>query len=248
MVVDPGTRRERVRAATVEEIKSTAMRLLVADGPSAMTLRAIAREMGMTAPGLYRYFPSHEDLHDALVAETYDRLSAALAAARDAVGPNADQQLVAAARAFRDWAVENPREFGLVFTTPVPSMTQQSGPVHDAAMAFGGVFTGIFLELWVQRPFPVLADDALPAELVTQLQAYRDQLAGLFGESAATMPAGALHVFLRAWVQLYGLVAMEVYRHLHFCLDDVGPFFEANLHDLGRMLGIDKVAPVVVGK
>jgi Tetracyclin repressor-like, C-terminal domain len=114
--------------------------------------------------------------------------------------------------------------------------------VHEAAMAFGGVFIGIFLQLWVQRPFPVPADEELPAELVTQLQAYREQLAGLFGEPAAAMPIGALHVFLRAWVQLYGLVAMEVYEHLHFCLDDVGSFFEANLHDLGRILGIEKVS------
>ena len=59
------SRRERVRAATVDEIKAVALRLLVEEGPEAMTLRAIAREMGMTAPGLYRYFPSHEDLHKA---------------------------------------------------------------------------------------------------------------------------------------------------------------------------------------
>lgn len=53
----PLSRRERARAATAEELVSTARRLLVAHGPAAVILRAIAREMGMTAPGLYRYAP-----------------------------------------------------------------------------------------------------------------------------------------------------------------------------------------------
>ena len=56
------TRRSRVRDATVAEIKATARTLLVAEGPEALTLRAIARAMGMTAPALYRYFDSHEAL------------------------------------------------------------------------------------------------------------------------------------------------------------------------------------------
>jgi len=59
-VVQALSRRDRLRAATVQEIKQTARRLLVSQGPDAVTLRAIAREMGMTAPGLYRYFSSHE--------------------------------------------------------------------------------------------------------------------------------------------------------------------------------------------
>ena len=63
--------RERLRAATIQEIKATARRLLVTQGPHSVTLRAIAREMGMTAPGLYRYFPSHEDLWQDLCHDTY---------------------------------------------------------------------------------------------------------------------------------------------------------------------------------
>ena len=60
--VQPPSRRDRLRAATTEEIIQTARQLLVKDGPEAVSLRAIAREMGMTAPGLYRYFGSHEEL------------------------------------------------------------------------------------------------------------------------------------------------------------------------------------------
>src|SRR5690349_1084219 len=79
------TRRERVRAATVEEIKQTARRLLVEQGPQSVTLRAIAREMGMTAPGLYRYFPNHEELIAAVVADVYDSAAAHLTEVADTV-------------------------------------------------------------------------------------------------------------------------------------------------------------------
>jgi AcrR family transcriptional regulator len=241
----PASRRERTRAAAVEEIKATALRLLVDEGPASVTLRAIAREMGMTAPGLYRYFPSHEDLLSALVQDTYDRLAGALVEAREDVpADDAAARLVAVARAFRDWASRHPREFGLVFATPVPPIPEVTGPVHLAGMRFGAVFTEIFLQLWSQRPFPVPDAAALPTELTTQLLAYRETLAQTVGEGAREVPLGALHVFLRCWVQLYGLVAMEIYSHLHFCLTDVAPFFEANLHDLGLMLGIEKVLPV----
>ena len=246
------SRRERVRAATVDEIKATAHRLLVEQGPEAVTLRAIAREMGMTAPGLYRYFPSHEDLQRALVADAYDRLAEALATARDgaaavkaadpgmAAKPLVGVQLVCAAMAFRDWAAANPREFALVFGSPVPSLVGgDDDPAHLAGARFGAVFADIFVRLWQERPFPVPSDDTLPASLAEQLAAYRASLVEQFGDAAAGTPLAAINVFLEAWVHLYGLVAMEVFDHLHFCLTDVRPFFETNLMAIGRTIGLD---------
>src|SRR3974390_2952058 len=72
--VHPLSRRDRLRAATVEEIIRTARRLLVGSGPEAMSLRAIAREMGMTAPGLYRYFDSHDELLRHVCANIFTEL------------------------------------------------------------------------------------------------------------------------------------------------------------------------------
>ena len=71
----PPTRRDRLRAATIEEIIATARRLLVTSGPEAVSLRAIAREMGMTAPGLYRYFGSHEELVRHVIAGIFTELA-----------------------------------------------------------------------------------------------------------------------------------------------------------------------------
>ena len=73
-------RRDRVRAATTTEIKQTARRILVSEGPDAVSLRAIAREMGMTAPALYRYFGSHEELIKHVIADIFTELTADLQA------------------------------------------------------------------------------------------------------------------------------------------------------------------------
>src|SRR4051812_44586825 len=100
------TRRERLRGAAVAEIKQTARKLLVEGGPPAISLRAIARHMGMTAPAIYRYFPSLDALVIELTGEICDELSGLVEAARDEAP--ADEpllQLAAMARAFRAWSL-----------------------------------------------------------------------------------------------------------------------------------------------
>src|SRR5215212_8709266 len=100
MSTEPVSRRDRVRADTVREIKETARRVLVEQGPDGLALRAVAREMGMTAPALYRYFSSREDLVENVVADLYDELADAVEAARDtAQPPTTGAKLLATSRA-----------------------------------------------------------------------------------------------------------------------------------------------------
>jgi AcrR family transcriptional regulator len=235
-----------VRAATVQEIKATARRLLVEQGPHSVTLRAIAREMGMTAPGLYRYFPSHEDLWQDLCHDTYSAIADAIEAALEPVPrEQVEMRLITAAREFRRWAVAHPHEFGLVFGMPLPGLGQVkdlTDPEHVAGMRFALVFTQAFADLWGARPFPVVADEELPTELAAQLRGYREAVQGAPGGRVGDqLPLGAILVFLQAWVQLYGIVTMEVFGHLGFCLVDVGEFFDTELALIGRLLGIEKL-------
>src|SRR3712207_7129666 len=103
--VTPVSRRDRARADTVREIKQTARQVLVEQGVDGLALRAVARAMGMTAPALYRYFDSREDLVEHVVADLYDELSDHLEAVRDVAEPaTPGVQLMEAARAFRAWA------------------------------------------------------------------------------------------------------------------------------------------------
>jgi AcrR family transcriptional regulator len=233
------TRRERVRAGTVAEIKSTARRLLVEEGIESVTLRAIAREMGMTAPALYRYFDSLESLLRAVIADVYDELADELEKVRDEV-PEDDpgRRLMVMAWAFRDWSVTHRREFGLVFATPVPAAIEAPSPLDKAGSRFGAAFIGAFFALYKRRPFPVCAEDEIPPNLRDQLADYRALLGAQIGEQATQVPLGTLDAFLRAWVQLYGFVALEVFDHLTFALVDAEPAFESNLATIGAQLGI----------
>ncbi len=239
------SRRQRLRDATVHEIKATARRLLVEDGPHSVTLRAIAREMGMTAPGLYRYFSSHEELLGALVVDLYDELCDVLVASRSQVGhDDAGCRLICASAAFRHWATTNPQEFALLFASPVrgqkpvPIPGEPIGAPHKAGVRFESTFTEIFVDLWQSRPFPVPPDDVLPPDLVRQLSAHRQRTGEQLGTDASTLPLTALNQFLVSWVELYGMVAMEVFQHLHFCLDNPEPFFAASLASIAERLGI----------
>src|SRR3979409_337810 len=108
------SRRDRVRADTAREIRQTARRVLVDQGVDGLALRAVARRMGMTAPALYRYFSSREDLVENVVADLYDELCEVLEGVRDAAAPaTPGVQLVHTSRAFRIWATTHPAEFGL---------------------------------------------------------------------------------------------------------------------------------------
>ena len=94
------TRRDRMRAATTAEIKGTARRILVEQGPDAVSLRAIAREMGMTAPALYRYFGSREQLIRHVIGDIFtevaDDIGAAIQAAAATSGGDMTAKLTAA--------------------------------------------------------------------------------------------------------------------------------------------------------
>ena len=238
MTTDPahalaGTRRERLRETTVAEILSVARRHVVADGPQAVSMRAVARDMGMTAPALYRYFASLDDLVTSLITHLYREVTHEMEQARDAV--DADDlggRLVEVSRAFRRWAVRHPGEFGLIFGSPVPGLAVPAdGPAADAGQRFGGVFAGLFAELWARQPFPVAPDDTIEPRLAAQLAAYAERL-------GVALPLGTLQVFMTAWVRLYGTVTMEVFGHMEFAVDDGEPLFELQLRDLGEVMGI----------
>lgn len=238
-------RRDRVRAATTEEIKQTARRILVTEGPDAVSLRAIAREMGMTAPALYRYFGSHEELVKHVIADIFTELTADLQAAIATTGAATDgdltQMVIAAAREFRRWSLNHVREFGMLFGTPLPGVNIEKDEItSECGGQFGLTFFVLILELWRKHPFPVPADDEIEPGLREQLERYREGL----GELAADLPQGLLLIFLRCWVRLYGIVSLEVFGHLGFALDDAEPLFEIMLAETAPLLGLDYVPAV----
>jgi AcrR family transcriptional regulator len=225
------TRRARLRAQTTDEIKAAARAQLAAGGPEGVQLRAVAREVGLTAPALYRYFPSREDLVDDLTVDLFDELVTAMEAARDAQPEGAiGARLCATSYAFREYAVAHPSEFRLMFATPPGALGQaQPDRCAEASSRFGNVFAEQFLAVWQRKPFPVPADDELVPGLVQELEPYYTWL----NESFGAMPRGAVVRFVLAWVRLYGLVSMEVFGQLGWALGDASPLLEQLLQDIG---------------
>ena len=235
----PLSRRDRVRAETAREIRNTARRVLVEQGVDGLALRAIAREMGLTAPALYRYFDSREDLVEHVVADLYTELCDALEAARDAARPaTPGVQVMAVSRAFRGWATTHHVEFGLLFGSPAESVVPAGeahspgdGPAQEAGRRFGAIFAALVARIHHERHFPVPAEEELEPALHDQLRSWCQKL-------PVPLPLGVMYVFLSCWIRLYGIVCMEIFGHLRFALENAEPMFEAELRELAGLLGV----------
>ncbi|XVQ08306.1 TetR/AcrR family transcriptional regulator [Spirillospora sp. CA-255316] len=236
-----GTRRDKIRQATLEEIREAARRLLTTRGPAAVTINAVAREMGMSGPALYHYYAGHEELVAAVTADFFRELAEVMEEARDrdpAASPAG--RLLATCRAMRTWAIGHPAEFSWIFATPIPaSVSAKNAPGSPRSLA-GRDFERVFLEeieaLWASRRFPVPSRESLGPSNYGQLEAYAKT-------AGHALPPEALHVALSCWIRLYGLLCMEVLNQLDFAYSDLAPVYEECLRDLSRTLDLDYEPP-----
>lgn len=225
------TRRERLRDATLREIKDVARAHLREHGPSGISLRAVARDMGMTAPALYRYYASLDELILAMSADYKNEVCDALEAARDAL-PTDDivGRLYAVSREFRRWALDHRSEFGLVFGGPVPGIELKDDDGGLGGVRFGGIFMELCARLWERERFPVPDDESIPADLRRQLEYFGANC----GADRLGLPLGFLSVFSSCWIRLYGVVTMEIFGHGMY--EDFEPLFEAELAGIAATL------------
>ncbi|HYF72748.1 MAG TPA: WHG domain-containing protein [Nocardioides sp.] len=203
------TRRERQREATYGEIVR-ASRDLLASGAE-LSLRAVAARMGITAPALYRYVASYQDLVD-LVAFEIDKAATDrfAAAAEKAADDDPAGRLVLAVTEFRLWALANPREFGLVFANPVADAACVRREVLTLSSS-GHLFTDQMRAVWERTRFPIPAVEDLPPAV---REAVVDPLIPAKVEGLAPEDRGLLWTYMQGWTQLYGVVALEVFGHM----------------------------------
>jgi AcrR family transcriptional regulator len=240
--VPVGTRRERRHRATVEEIKQTGRGLLAEGGADGVTIRAIARGMGMAAPAIYRYFASHDDLLRELRADICAEVVLQLRLACAAVTEeNAPRRLIVGARELRGWALAHRPEFAFLREPMAPGAQGGAGrPAsgeqalgRQAGWVLGRIFAELMADLWRIRRFPVPESGSLPPGLTRQLS-------GIRGGPTADLPIEAIAVMLRWWVRLYGLICMEALGHMESAMTDGTAFFEGELADACGALGIQR--------
>ncbi|GAA1267335.1 TetR/AcrR family transcriptional regulator [Saccharothrix xinjiangensis] len=239
------TRRERLRAETERDIRRQARALLVERGRDAVTLRAIARELGITAPALYRYYDSREDLLLKLADDICTDLAGELDAGLDGL-PEDDvaAQVYAVCRGFRRWALGHPQEFALVFASTEAKIgscdADAAGQVGDQ---FGRVFLQVAGKLIAAHPLAAEVTGDVPAELHADLAAFRQVLAATVHEQGVevdegVLTLGAVHRIAQSWVRLYGHVALEVFGRFPFAVANPEPLFDSMLADLLGDMGL----------
>src|SRR5215469_4286750 len=241
------TARERVRAELIREITEIARRQLAIDGAAGLSLRAVAREMGMVSSAIYRYFPSRDDLLTTLIIDGYNAVGSAVEKA-DAACLDDDYagRWLAACRAVRSWALAHPHEYALVYGSPVPGYQapeQTIGPASRAAAVFGKIIGDAYRAGAAGAPGPAteggsgtVPGSPVPESFVPDAARLRDAiLAGVSDEVAA----GALI----AWSGLFGLVSFELFGQFENVVTDRAAFFDHAAARLGLLAGLPAGLP-----
>ena len=212
-----GSVRDRRRADTVREIKAAALDQLAETGPGGMSLRGVARAVGMTVQSLYHYFDSRDALLTVLVREGHEALAAAIRAAADATrGRPVLDRRIAATGAFRAWAHANRSAFLLLFGTPVPGFAPDpTSGTGLAAWRLAAPFADVLFDGWTPAQ---LAAVPLPAgaEALTSidLPPLPPPLDNDYDRRVAELPPGAMALFIELRGRMHGIVMLELLGHL----------------------------------
>lgn len=200
-----GSVRERRRAETIREIKDAALHQLAESGAGSLSLRGVARAIGMTVQSIYHYFDSREALLTALLVDAHEALAGTVQAAADATrGRPAVERRVETCMAFRRWALANRPAFLLIYGTPVPGFDAKS------AMATGRA------SLRLATPFAETTFDGwTPQQLAAlQLPPGGERLAEV-EQDKIPLPTAALALFVELRARMHGLVMLELLGHLY---------------------------------
>jgi AcrR family transcriptional regulator len=228
------TRRERQRAATVEEIKEVARRLMREQGTIDVRFTDIAREMGMTPPALYRYFADRDALLTELIAEAYGELGREVAEAREQRDPDdIGGRWIAVGTAYRNWARRESEQFALILGMPVPGyVAPEDGPTTDAAKDAMAQLSLLFIraaELGVLQE-PLVRD--VSDEMVACAAEKHPELGGL-------VPPESFQAMIQAWATLHGITCLDAYGQFNWMTDEAREaLFVSTLHTAALAAGI----------
>jgi len=227
------SRRARLRVQTAQEIKTTALDLMAKGGPDAITLRAIAREMGMTANAIYGYYATRDELVTTLIADLYTSFVDGAEAARDTrPAKDAAGRILAWAEAFRQWALANPAGFRLVYGDPVPGyQAPPEGAAAEAEQRACMGLTGLVAGAWPSA-------ERTQAHEEYQWSDFDPGLVATIRDQFPDLPPAAVALALRVWGRLHGLVSLEIYGHLRNQTVEPGKVYRSEICDLIRSLGL----------
>lgn len=216
-------RRDAARAQTVDRILTAARGEIARVGGVGLSMRSVAREVGMVSSAIYRYFPSREDLLTAMILESYRGLADALRAAAGDPGVESDaERWNRLAAALRDWGLRSPHEFQLIYGTPIPGFVAPAETIPAAAEV-----AAPFLGCLGTRRVPGFE----PSPGSSGLRALAEG-AGITASAAAAVVA--------AISELVGFVGLELAGHFVGLADPADELYAAVGARQVRDLGLDQ--------
>lgn len=223
------TAHQRARALVLADIVAEARRQLTSEGAAALSVRAVARELGMASSAMYRYVASRDELLTLLIVEAYDALGAQ---AETAASTTADLLVRwrEVCQAVRSWALEHPQEYALIYGSPVPGYHAPSTTVEPASRVTS-VLTGLLLE--AHRA------GRLRAARVETLSPSLDADMGRLTRTAAPqVPPATVAMGLVAWALLFGQISFEVFGRLDDVVQDAEALFDHAVTATADLVGL----------
>lgn len=236
MEPDPGVvnvarrARELARDDVRRQILAHARGQLVVAGPGELSLRAIARDLGMVPSGIYRYVANRDELLTALLVAVYDELGDVLEAADRAVARRSayTDRFVALSHALRGWAVTHPFDWALLYGSPVPGYSAPQDTVPPAGRSTGA-FTAILVDATVNGDVPAPTTDLSPNALAS--------ISGVLGMLPVPVDGALMLRGMAAWSGVMGSISLELFGHLHRAVLDHDAYFAAVVRQQAGLLG-----------
>ena len=234
--MSPRPQRGQVRAHNdmAAEIKAAARQQMAAHGTAGLSLRGIAREMSITAPAIYNYFPRLEDLITALIVDAFTALADAMDAA-EAAAPSerAYDKIMALCLAYREWAIAHPTVFQLIYGNPIPGYrAPEELTLPLARRPFLGLFR-CFMRAHLSGELTI------PAEYQTVPPVMTEGIAAWRRASGIEMPDALLGLLMSGWARIHGAVLLELFGHLEPLVGKGGAFYRYELEAFARRLGLE---------
>jgi len=222
------SRRERLHQETIQEIKTIARRQMAELGSASISLSAIARELGITQPGLYRYFASRDDLITALIVDAFTHLADALEAAPQNISTaNFSGRLTAVLLAYRAWALQHPVDFSLIYGSPIPGYHAPRELTLPPAQRTLAVILDILSQAQAAGVLhPPARFTHLPDGLSVYLPTPQDPTA------AAENPL-VLYIALAGWYHIHGMIMLELFEHNTALISNMDLFYR---HEVAAFL------------
>ncbi len=216
--------KDTTREDMIAQIKATARQQMTEKGTAGLSLRGIARAIGVTAPAIYNYFPTLDDLITALIVDAFRSVADTMIATADAHDDgSATSRIFAAGLAYREWALAHPVQFQLIYGNPIPNY---SAPAEVTAPLARLPLHGLVQDFLRAHQNGELT---LPDAHVHIPDAVRADIRAYVAYTDADIPEGLVYTLMAVWSRLHGMVMLELFQHLTAIIPHTDEFYRHEL-------------------